>query len=302
MKKSNFLISVILFGLFPLNDIFPQVKIDNTESFSFVFCTDIHLQYERNAVQGFEKAINSINKLKPAFVITGGDLIMDALGQSYGRADSLYNLYQEVTKKFNVPVYNTMGNHEIYGIYKKSGADSTNPEYGEKMFEKRLGKSYYSFEYNGWKFMIINSIEDTKQSKYIGLVDEKQIQWIKQELSNTDPNTPIVISTHIPFISIYSQRYTGSTVPNDSSLVVANSKEVLDLFKNYNLKLVLQGHLHTVEDIFVEGIHFITGGAVSAAWWTGPNMGFEEGYMYITLSRENISWKYIDYGWEAESN
>ena len=90
-----------------------------------------------------------------------------------------------------MPVHNTMGNHEIYGIYKKSGADSLHPEYGEKMFEKRLGKSYYSFEHGGWKFMILNSIEDTKRDKYIGLVDEKQIEWIKNELAATDSSTPI---------------------------------------------------------------------------------------------------------------
>ena len=75
----------------------------------------------------------------------------------------VYNLYEEVTKKFKMPVYNTMGNHEIYGIYSKSGADPSNPEYGEKMFEKRLGKSYYTFDYDGWKFMVLNSIEDTKR-------------------------------------------------------------------------------------------------------------------------------------------
>ena len=302
MRNSHLLIPIIFCTFLIIIPIFSQTNNYNSETFSFVFCTDIHVQHERNAVQGFEQAIDTINKFNPAFVITGGDLIMDALGQSYERADSLYDLYKEVSKRFHMPVYNTMGNHEIYGIYKKSGADSANAEYGEKMFEKRLGKSYYSFYYDGWKFMIINSIEDTKRNKYIGLVDGKQIEWIKQELNETDPKTPIVLSTHIPFISIFSQRYTGSTVSNDSSLVVVNSKEVLDLFKNYNLKLVLQGHLHTVEDIFVDGIHFITGGAVSAAWWTGPNMGFEEGFMFITVNEENINWKYIDYGWDPKLN
>ena len=281
--------------------IFPQSLQDEKQSsFSFVFCTDIHVEPERNAVQGFTQAIDTINKLNPAFVITGGDLIMDALGQSYGRADSLYKLYQQVSTKFKMPVYNTMGNHEIYGIYSKSGADPSNPEYGEKMFEMRMGKSYYTFDYNGWKFMILNSIEDTKKSKYIGLIDDAQIEWIKDELNKTDPKTPIVISTHIPFITAFMQKYYGSTVAGDSSLVVINSKEVIDLFKGYNLKLVLQGHLHTVEDIFIDGIHFITGGAISAAWWTGPNMGFEEGFMYITVNGEDFDWKYIDYGWQVE--
>jgi hypothetical protein len=225
---------------------------------------------------------------------------MDALGQSYGRADSLYNLYQEVIKKSNMPVFNTMGNHEIYGIYKRSSADPANPEYGELMFEKRLGKSYYAFDHKGWKFIIINSIEDTKKGKYVGKIDTAQISWIKSELKNTSPSTPIVISTHIPFITAYTQKYGGSTLPNDSSLVVCNSKEVIDLFNGYNLKLVLQGHLHTVEDIYIDGIHFITGGAVSAGWWKGPNRGFEEGFMYITFGKNDFRWRYVDYGWDVQ--
>lgn len=300
MKKFNALTLAFVLSLFNFINYSQTLQEEKQSNFSFVFCTDIHVQPERNAVQGFTQAIDTINKLQPAFVITGGDLIMDALGQSYGRADSLYNLYQEVTKKFQMPVHNTMGNHEIYGIYKKSGADPSNPEYGENMFEKRLDKSYYSFDYDGWKFMILNSIEDTKKSEYIGLIDDKQIEWIKEELNRTDPKTPIVISTHIPFITIFNQKYYGSTLANDSALVVVNSKEVLDLFKGYNLKLVLQGHLHTVEDIFVDGIHFITGGSVAAAWWTGPNMGFEEGFMFITVKGDGFDWKYVDYGWQVE--
>jgi Icc protein len=196
-----------------------------------------------------------------------------------------------------MPLHNTMGNHEIYGIYKSSGADSLNPEYGERMFEKRLGNSYYSFEHKGWKFMILNSIEDTKKNRYTGKIDEKQISWIKDELQKTDSLTPIVISTHIPFITANTQKYEGTTIANDSSTVIYNGKEVLDLFAGHNLKLVLQGHLHTVEDIYIDGIHFITGGAVSAGWWKGPNRGFEEGFMLITTENNEITWKYVDYGW-----
>ena len=271
----------------------------SSQGFSFIFMTDIHLQPEQNAPHGFKQAMDSINSINPDFVITGGDLIMDALGQGFNRADSLYNLYQDLIKNLKMPVYNTMGNHEIYGIYKKSGADKGNAEYGEKMFEKRLGKSYYSFVHKGWKFMIINSIEDTKKNSYIGLVDSTQIEWIRQELAETDKNTPIVISTHIPLITAFMQKYYGSTFRNDSSLVIVNSKDIIELFKSYNLKLVLQGHLHTVEDIYIDGIHFITGGAICGGWWKGPNKGFEEGFIQINIIDNKINWKYIDYGWNV---
>jgi 3',5'-cyclic-AMP phosphodiesterase len=262
--------------------------------------TDIHLTYERNAVPGFKQAIKSVDELNPDFVIMGGDMIMDALGQRYSLADSLYKLYSETVKDFKMPVFNTMGNHEIYGIYSVSGADTTNPEYGEKMFEKRLGELYSSFEHKGWKFMILNSVENNGNNSYIGKIDDAQIEWIKKELQQTDPKMPIVISTHIPFITASTQKNLGTTVGNDSSTVIYNGKEVLDLFKGHNLKLVLQGHLHSVEDIYIDGIHFITGGAVSGAWWQGPNQGTKEGYMLITARKDDISWKYIDYGWVAK--
>jgi len=277
-----------------------KTTVNQENSFSFVFMTDIHLQPERNAVQGFSQAIDSINKLNPDFVITGGDLIMDALKQSYGRADSLYNLYLETSKKIKKPVHNGMGNHDIYGILKQSKAESSHPEYGEKMFEKRIGKSYYDFDYKGWKFIVINSIEDTRKNSYIGLIDNTQIEWLKGVIAETDPKMPIVLSTHIPFITAYTQKYSGSTFPNDSSRVIANAKDVIDLFKGYNLKLVLQGHLHTVEDVYIDGVHFITGGSIAGAWWTGAERGYEEGFLQVFVNGQNFTWRYVDYGWKVE--
>ncbi len=269
------------------------------DDFSFVFMTDIHLEPKGQACEGFQKAMDTINFINPDFVITGGDLIMDALGQNFSTADSLYKLYMELIKNLKMPVYNTMGNHEIYGLYSNTDSVSENPEYAEKMFEKRLGKSYYSFMHKGWKFIVINSVEDTRKHSYIGWIDSAQIKWIKQELVLTSKITPVVLSTHIPFLTAFTQKYYGSTLKNDSSLVVANSKEVLDLFANHNLKLVLQGHLHTSEDIYIDGIHFITGGAISGGWWQGPHMGCEEGFVKVSIKENYFTSEYVDYGWSA---
>lgn len=300
----NKLVAIYILMLFIISVGCERRASNQTEKpvFSFAFVTDIHIQPEDNAVEGFSKVLDTLNSLSPDFIVTGGDLIMDALATTYGRADSLYNLYLETVKKSNQKIYNTIGNHEIYGWYARSKADPNHHEYGEKMFEKRISKSYYSFEHKGWKFMILNSIEPTPKGSYVGLIDAPQLEWVKQELSSTPKNTPIVLVTHIPLITIYKQRYAGSTLPNDSSLVVSNSKELLDLFKGYNLKLVLQGHLHTVEDIYVDGIHFITGGAVSGGWWKGPNMGYEEGFVWVDVYSDSIAWKYVNYGWQAQPN
>jgi len=273
----------------------------NDEGFTFVFMTDIHVQTERNAVEGFSQAIDSVNKLNPDFVITGGDLVMDVLGQNYGRADSLYKLYLETEKKINMPVYNTLGNHEIFGIYKESGISSDHPEYGEKMYENRMGKSYYSFDHKGWHFMILNDVEDTGESSYIGEIDSVQMEWIKTDLAELDDATPIIVSVHIPLITVSTQLEKGALEPNAPYIVAVNSKEVLDLFEGKNLKLVLQGHLHLVEDIYARGIHFITGGSVCSKWWAGKYNGMEEGYMIIHVEGNDFDWSYFDYGWEVEN-
>lgn len=303
MKKAGLLFILLFLGVLffiSCTNHTENGSIESDDNFTFVFMTDIHLQPERNAIKGFNQAIDSVNKINPDFVITGGDLIMDALGQSFERSDSLYNLYNEAQDRFNMPVYNTMGNHEIFGIYKESGVSKIHPEYNEKMFEKRIGKRYFSFDHKGWHFMILDGIEDTGESKYIGKIDSLQMEWIKSDLDKIDKTTPIVVSIHIPFITAETQLAKGSLEPNRATTVITNSKDVLALFEDYKLKLALQGHLHLLEDIYARGTHFITGGAVSSKWWGGAYNGMEEGFLVVTIKGEEIDWEYFDFGWEVE--
>jgi 3',5'-cyclic AMP phosphodiesterase CpdA len=275
-------------------------KKEDTNRFSFAFLTDIHLQPELNAPAGFRKAIEVVDSLQPDFVITGGDLIMDALGQGYARADSLYDLYDSMQRLFTMPVYNTMGNHEIFGIYDKSGVGLDHPEYGQRMYESRLGPSFYSFDHKGWHFMVLDGIEDTGENGYIGLIDSAQMEWIRADLEVIHPDTPIAVSIHIPFITVVTQLEQGALVPNGRGTVVNNAREVLALFKGHNLRLVLQGHLHYLEEIRVGNTTFITGGAVSSRWWGGRYRGLEEGFVLVEVNGDDFTWEYIDYGWEAE--
>jgi 3',5'-cyclic AMP phosphodiesterase CpdA len=271
---------------------------DTDDEFSFVFMTDIHLQPENNATEGFKLAIDSINKLKPDFVITGGDLIMDALGANYGRADSLYQLYIETIKNVEAPVYNTLGNHEVFAWYSASGADTLHPEKGKTMFRNRIGETYYSFDHKGWHFLILDSVEEAEGEGYIGEINEQQMEWIKKDLSKLGTDVPICVSVHIPVFTMLMQFFYGSREPNGQGLVIDNSKELLDLFEEHNLKLVLQGHTHFLEDIYIGGIHFITSGAVSGHWWRGPHNDCEEGFMLLKVKGDDFEWEYVDYGWD----
>jgi 3',5'-cyclic AMP phosphodiesterase CpdA len=289
---TTFLI-ILLFTLFSCQE--------EKESFTFCFLTDIHLEPGRNAVAGFQQSITKVNELKADFVITGGDLIMDALGQTYEKSDSLYNLYIETEKGFAIPVFNTMGNHEVFGWYKSSKAERSHPEFGEKMFENRIGPRYQSFDHKGWHFIIFDSVEEREEGNaYFGYIDSLQLEWLKADLEKIDPDMPIVVATHIPLITAQIQMEYGHSPENIKGWVVDNSKDVLSLFDNHNLKLVLQGHLHIFEDIYIYDKHFVTGGAVSGAWWKGPYKGTEEGFVKVTTSGSDFDLEYVDYGWVVE--
>lgn len=282
------IITILFFCVFVFSNQVDAKKFPPNKSFSFVFMTDIHLQPEKNATEGFLKAIEKVNELNPDFVITGGDLIMDALGQTYSRSDSLYKLYEEMSAHFKMPVYNTIGNHDIFGLYEKSGVDSTHQEYGKKMFENRLAERFSSFEHKGWHFISLDGIGYTNDRQYYGYIDSLQVRWLEKELAAIGKEKPVVISTHIPLLSI-----RGSSL-------ITNAPKIRKILEDYNVKSVLQGHLHILEDIFYNNIHYITGGAVCANWWKGTKPGMEEGFIHVTVNKGDFKWEYIDYGWEVE--
>lgn len=151
--------------------------------------------------------------------------------------------------------------------------------------------------------MILDGIEkgEDMQRTYIGKVDEDQLQWIRDDLEKTDPETPIVLVTHIPLVSIMPQLSRGPLFAENQGSLITNQQEVLAPFRMMNLKLVLQGHLHALEDLNLMGrTHFLTGGAVCGRWWRTPDDSeLQEGFVKVDVKGEEFSWEYVDYGWET---
>ncbi|XOV93529.1 MAG: metallophosphoesterase family protein [Bacteroidota bacterium] len=300
----NKLIPILIVSIFLGCSTPKSAETRNDDSFSFIFLTDIHYQLERGAAQAFEIAVDTANKLDADFVLTGGDLVFDVLRGNFDRSDSLFSMYKKASERFNMPVYHCIGNHELFGIYEESPEDSTHPDYKYGMFERYFGDTYYSFDHKGWHFMVLNSIDERNQ-RYVGIMNEEEMEWIKEDLSKVDKETPIAIAMHIPLISSYRQIYPLED--QGESKWIENRDEVLELFKPYNLKLALQGHLHYLEDINVQDkTRFITGSALAGrpSWRRKDDRGDgkyynEEGFLYINIDGEEIDWEFIDIGWKS---
>jgi 3',5'-cyclic-AMP phosphodiesterase len=280
-----------------------------SDKFSFVFMTDVHLQpnhnyrdlpldYEFSPGRAFSMAIDTANQLGADFAIIGGDMIFDATrGQDH--ADALYQMYISTKQRFAMPVYDVIGNHDLFGVHETSNVGQDNPDYNYGMYERFLGDTYYSFEHKGWFFIVLNSVSDGKVQTAETLHDRQKV-WLQELLSNLDKNTPIVMALHIPLVSVRNQIHPTGNDQSQSYTAVLDKNEILDMFRNHNLRLVLQGHSHFVEDIYVHEIdtRFLSGGAVSGRpTWRGFRYG-PPGFLSINIKEDDsISWDFIDYGW-----
>jgi hypothetical protein len=85
----------------------------------------------------------------------------------------------------------------------------------------------------------------------------------------------------------------------DGAMVIWDTKELRQVLERHNVKLVLQGHSHRVEDTFWNGVWYVTSAAASGAWWAGSWTGAEPGYTIVRCEGDRVSWTHESYPWEA---
>lgn len=277
-------------------------------SFSFAHLTDIHMTPKLRAPQGLRQCIQAVNALPNgnAFVLTGGDLIMDALDAEASYVQEQWACFEEAMQALRVPVHHTIGNHDIGGWSHKGRIAKDAPEYGKAYFANKYGQgtTYRSFDHAGWHFILLDSVAlDQDSGDYYGWIDDAQVDWLKTDLAKTGKQTPIIVSTHIPFVSVWGQFNADPRKGEGPKGLVNNAHLVRKVLGGYNVKLVLCGHGHVSERIELSHFNrttFIQGGAVCGMWWKGRVAGNPEGFGVVTCRPDGtFTYEYRDYGWVA---
>jgi 3',5'-cyclic AMP phosphodiesterase CpdA len=249
-----------------------------------------------------ERAADAINQRRPDLVFAGGDLITEGFESPAEIVAPRWDAYMAMHRQIDRDVHPALGNHDLVAAIPK-------PKYGippspdpRATFRAKFGldRTYYSLDAAGYHFVVLDSTEVTGgELKYRGFIPPEQIEWLKQDLSRLSMDTPIVMVLHFPLLTAFFAATEGSTVPAKSNRVVVNNSEVLEFFRDRNLVLVLQGHLHVSELLRWRGTTFLTGGAISGKWWRGAWHGTEPGFCVVTLRGDRVEWEYVEYGWEA---
>ena len=270
-------------------------------SLRLVFYTDIHARVEWDTPLALARAAAAMNRVEADLVLCGGDLVTDGFGApSEAAMAPRWDAYMALHNAIAGDIHVAIGPHDMVAADPDDGSPASADPRAE--FRNRLGvaRTYYSFDALGYHFIILDSIQISgDEYRFHGSIWPQEMAWLEQDLGRVAKQTPIVVVIHVPLLTAFYGATDGATATVRPNRVVVNNVAVLELFKDHNLHLVLQGHMHVKEMIRWRQTTFITGGALSGKWWRGPWHGTDAGFNIITLKDDRIEWDYVEYGWRA---
>ena len=281
---------------------------EKTPSLRFVHITDVHINDKNDAPKGVATMFAHIFARKadrPELVINSGDVCMAVDGNVTGKqAAEQIALWKTAVKDCPVPIKYCLGNHDIWGGLEPT-AEIPATLKGEALMVKTLGLTapWYSCDQGGWHFIALNSMANWPN---YGTLTKEHFEWLIDDLKKTPKETPVVVYSHLPILSVTSSVYGNETRKGNNNVIPgvwqhADCWEITEVFRRFpNVRLCLSGHMHTCDRVEYRGVWYICGGAASGAWWGGSEYGFLPCYGLVTLyPNGQFDYEFVDYGWTA---
>jgi Icc protein len=279
-----------------------------------IFATDSHVMVNNQlrSEDGLMAALVAIEGLqpKPDLILFGGDLTHESPQLDFPAAEQLIDRFLKIWKDHtDLPTFFTFGNHDLVGT-KNASVNRDDPRFGKGLYRMRLAleHNYYAFRKGGWRFIVLDDVQPEPDGSYIGEFAEEQLAFLRNELQ-TDSQMPTLLCGHIPSVSVLPNlsvcgeiKTNGSNIETPDSLLARNASELHKVLTETraNVKLVLAGHLHHLEQIQIDGVTYLNSGAICGNWWKGAQRGCPEGLMVLDLRSDgNFTSDYRPYGWKA---
>ena len=250
LKGSSLVIAGISAGI-------PVAHADKTgrkAKLSFGIVTDAHFadtntrgaRKYRESIPKMTECVSLMNDKKVDFLIELGDFKDQGKPVSEDKTLTYLDTIEKVYRKFKGPRYHVLGNHDVDSISKK--------QFLARITNTKIAKTstYYSFDSNGFHFVVLDANYDTKGSDYDrGKFDWKdtniplkELDWLKKDLAAS--SNPAIVFVHQQ-LDVKSS--TGVKNAAKVRKVLQESKRVLAVF---------QGHHHAGHYSHIEGIHYYT--------------------------------------------
>ena len=175
----------------------------------------------------FSQAVEQINLMQPAFVVSVGDLI-EGYSKDPAMLAAQWKEFQGYTAKLKMPFFYVPGNHDV-----------SNPVQAD-MWKERFGKRYYHFLYKDVLFLAVNS-DDPHEDKE-GRISKEQIEYFQKVLADNPKVRWIFVCLHKP---IWTQDNLDKTGWLDIENALAG--------RNYT---VFAGHIHHYQKFVRQGMNY----------------------------------------------
>jgi len=242
--------------------------------------SDLHLTAnDKNRLSDFKEILKSICEKKIDHLILTGDLIHNPEPSDYEILISILKKYGYFHRdKLSVCI----GNHEIFGGKNKKISSiefPTHCKYTDKNKMIRNFCDYFddTFPANQKQFPYIKKIENialyglnstadfslkNNPVGSTGFIDDKNISDIKKLFNNRNycNSYNIVLIHHHFYLNALNKEdevFYNWLNSERNSMQLINRKNIINLFKQYNVKLVFHGHTHINEIYKKSGIRFI---------------------------------------------
>lgn len=129
----------------------------------------------------FGQAVDKLNLLQPEFVMSVGDFVA-GYSSDPAEINAMWDDFQRVIRKLQMPFFYVPGNH-----------DQSNPVMA-RIWEERLGRSYYSFVYRNVLFLCLNS-----QTPTMHHISAEEIAWVQKTLAAHQHVRWTMVFLHTPF-------------------------------------------------------------------------------------------------------
>lgn len=174
-----------------------------------------------------DEAVRRINATPNlAFTAVLGDLSADAKPPELEIAKAHLD-------KLSQPYFCLPGNHDVL----------PEGEHPYANYDRFFPERQWCRRFQNWVFLGIDTCEGTASDVTL---PSNRVDWIRNQLKEVDPATPVVLCSHHPFN------------PHTKAYRVKNADEVLSVFSGHALRMVISGHYHGNQVEETGGILFIT--------------------------------------------
>jgi 3',5'-cyclic AMP phosphodiesterase CpdA len=210
--------------------------------FSFVQISDSHIGFKLPAnpdvAATLSATVEKINALpqQPSFVIHTGDVTHLARPDQFDAAKNILG-------KLKAPLMVIPGEHDAIGA---EGAK----HFAEAFPNPDAPEGWWSFDRNGVHFIALVNVFNYET---MGVLGQKQLDWLKNDLAAQKTDTPIVVFGHVPLYALYP---AWGWTTSDGATAIA-------MLKRFSAVTVLNGHIHQVITQREGNIAFATAAATA---------------------------------------